>query len=143
MDCVGKECEWHVAALQELGDWAVGQRWSFRNAILVAGGKFQGSHVVGILMKPDWFQRLVSTVDCARHLAISFRCPGEKLLSCTSDHLPGLHAPTTDLFAQGLADLQNVCDRCKWTMVGMAANAKLGLREGIDDADTNRRLWTQ
>ena len=56
LDSVCAEFDWSVAALQELGTWAAGQHFYFREAVLIAGAKRAGSKPGGMLIKRDWYQ---------------------------------------------------------------------------------------
>ena len=72
------ETDWDVLAVQELGNWASGQHWFFKGFNLIGGTKFEGSSVVGILLRSKWYQYLISCDDHPRHLSITLRLCGKE-----------------------------------------------------------------
>ena len=122
---------WDVCALQELGAWSAGRHWYFTIGVLIAGSHFRGSHPVGLLIKPNWYQRFVCNIDHPRHVTIQLRACTGRNFTCTSVHLPGAHNATSE-FEEVLESVRAVWDELHYALVGIDANAQLGLRESTD-----------
>ena len=122
---------WDVCALQELGAWSAGRHLYLTIGILPAGSHFRGSHPVGLLIKPNWYQRFVCSIDHPRHVTIQLRACTGRNFTCTSVHLPGAHNATSE-FEEVLESVRAVWDELHYALVGIDANAQLGLRESTD-----------
>ena len=64
---------------------------------------------------------------------LQFRTAQGRLFTCTSAHLPGCHNSTSD-FEETLDSLRTVWDEKHYGVIGIGANAQLGVREPTDCA---------
>ena len=85
---------------------------------------------MGILLRSRWYQYLISCDDHPRHLSITLRLCGKEF-SFTSCHLPDTHAPAK-VFEDTLQSLADACSGCSHNVVGIDANAQVGLRTSVD-----------